>query len=219
MPIRDFEGSTFVAFLDISGFKELMRIEEKAWFALDRLYQSGYDILKNSRSVEGLFVSDSGILFVRDGDNLLNRFDALLKVIQQINRDMLEAGYLLTTSIAFGEFKYQERIEFPGIGKSPIYGNAYVQAYMDNSSGSPKIEPGFCRLVVQNLPRDFSIEQNDHNLPSTLQFLRKRNGDKWHKYFYWNVNNPNSINDFEKEYTNSYQLKFEGMLKALRNHL
>jgi hypothetical protein len=30
MPIADFDGNTFVAFLDISGFKQLMKNEKKS---------------------------------------------------------------------------------------------------------------------------------------------------------------------------------------------
>ena len=37
MPIPDFYGDTFVAFTDISGFKEMMKHEEKAINALTRL--------------------------------------------------------------------------------------------------------------------------------------------------------------------------------------
>jgi hypothetical protein len=71
MPISDFEGNTFIAFLDISGFKELMKDGKKAWKAIDRLYQYGYDLIsennkQNDFRVEGLFVSDSGVLFVRN---------------------------------------------------------------------------------------------------------------------------------------------------------
>jgi hypothetical protein len=71
MSINNYNGDTFVAFLDISGFKELMRNENKALNALDKLYQYSYVVIKgnyqqNSVQVEGLFVSDSGILFARD---------------------------------------------------------------------------------------------------------------------------------------------------------
>ena len=52
MPIADFKGETFVAFLDISGFKEMMKGDgSQAVYALDRLNVAGYDVLKNNRDI------------------------------------------------------------------------------------------------------------------------------------------------------------------------
>ena len=129
MPIENFDGNTFVAFLDISGFKQLMKNEKRAWKAIDRLYQYGYDVIKennreNNVRVEGLFVLDSGILFVHNCENTKECLKVLLKVVKEINKKMLEHDFMLTTSIAYGHFKYQERIEFEGIEKNPVYGNA-----------------------------------------------------------------------------------------------
>ena len=79
MPLNNYDGNTFVAFLDISGFKELMRNEKKAWNALDKLYQYGYEILGNQNNecrVEGIFISDCGVLFVRrDNRNISSILD------------------------------------------------------------------------------------------------------------------------------------------------
>jgi len=72
MPLQNYEGTTFVAFTDISGFREMMRDRKKAVLALDKFYQAGYDILRNQTAnayrVDGLFVSDCGVLFVRAVD-------------------------------------------------------------------------------------------------------------------------------------------------------
>ncbi len=225
MSINSFEGDTFVAFLDISGFKELMQKKDEAWNALDRLYSSGYDILQNPKElnghrVEGIFISDSGVLFVRNNPrNDIHQTDglhSLLQAIKKINQQMLESEFMLTTSIAYGKFKYQERIEFPGIGKTPIYGNAYVSAFLDNENGNPKIQPGQCRIVVnENLPNSItkSIEESQDDI---FRLIRKRNGDNKHYYYYWMVNHPNEIERFERDYKNAYNLKYAGMLKALK---
>ena len=122
MPISDFEGETFVAFIDISGFKELMKDEKRAWKALDKLYQYGYEVIRESTEqvnirVEGLFISDSGILFVRDCQDLIGGLK-----IKELNKRMLKHDFMLTTSIAYGHFKYQERIEFIGIEKTQYMG-------------------------------------------------------------------------------------------------
>jgi len=223
MPINNYEGDTFVSFLDISGFRELMQKNDKAWTALDRLYDSGYAILQNQNGltrVEGIFISDCGILFVRNNqrNNIheTNGLNTLLQAIKNINQRMLKSEFMLTTSIAYGKFKYQERIEFPGIGKNPIYGNAYVTAFLDNENGKPKIQPGQCRIVKENIPNEITsvIEQSQGN--DIFRMIRKRDGDNKHYYYYWMVNNPNEIGRFEQDYKDAYNLKYAGMLKALK---
>lgn len=209
MPVQNYSGQTFVAFLDISGFKELMKDDRKALEALKRLYQSGYDALRDANGVEGFFVSDSGILFVRTG-TIHQRLVKILAVIKQINRQMLRRDYMLTTSIAYGHFDYHDKLEFDGIEKNPIYGYAYVQAFLDNETGSPRIQPGQCRLVVRNLPNDIDFHHADFNL------MKQKGNDNTHQYYYWNVNHPNEIEDFEESYNDSYKLKYTGMLKALK---
>jgi hypothetical protein len=223
MPINNYDGDTFVAFLDISGFKELMRNEKKAWKALDRLYQSGYEILRNQNNecrVEGIFISDSGVLFVRRNNQIITStsesLKSLLLMIKKINERMRENDFMLTTSIAYGKFRYQERIEFEGIEKNPIYGNAYVSAFLDNENGEPKIQPGQCRIVKKNLPNDIirTIEQSQDN--EIFRMIRKRKGDNKHYYYYWMVNDPSEIERFERDYKDAYNLKYAGMLKALK---
>jgi len=223
MPINNYDGDTFVAFLDISGFKELMRDEKKAWKALDRLYQYGYETLRNQNNecrVEGIFISDSGVLFVRRNNrimpNISDSLISLLIILKRINERMRENDFMLTTSIAYGKFRYQERIEFEGIEKNPIYGNAYVSAFLDNENGKPKIQPGQCRIVEENLPSDITrtIEQSQNN--DIFRMIRKREGDNKHYYYYWMVNDYHEIERFEQNYKDAYTLKYAGMLKALK---
>lgn len=215
--LPNFDGNTFVAYLDISGFKELMK-GKKAFYALDRLYQYGYDaLIKNPRTVYGLFVSDCGILFARESDNRTHCLISLLEVIKEINQRMIEHEFMLTTSIAYGHFRYQNRIEFEGIEKNAIYGNAYVTAFLDNENGNPKIQPGQCRIVIEKLPRDIIEEINQsHDL---FRFMHKRGRDKKHYYYYWNVENPHNIREFEKKYQYADKLKHEIMINALKRNL
>jgi hypothetical protein len=208
MPVQNFSGQTFVAFLDISGFKDLMKDDRKALDALNELYQSGYNALKNADGVEGFFVSDSGILFVRSG-SIHERLTKIMSVVKRINRQMLLRNYMLTTSIAYGHFDYHDKLEFDGIEKNPIYGFAYVQAFLDNETGSPTIQPGQCRLVTRNVPPELDFSHPDFSL------LRQKGN---HRYFYWNVDEANEIDNFEHEYNDSYKLKYAGMLKALKRN-
>jgi len=225
MPINNYDGNTFVAFLDISGFKELMRTGKKAWKALDRLYQCGYEILRNQNNecrVEGIFISDSGVLFVRRNNQIIpntaESLKSLLVIIKRVNERMRENDFMLITSIAYGKFRYQERIEFEGIEKNPIYGNAYVSAFLDNENGKPKIQPGQCRIVRENLPSNITqvIEQNQDD--GIFRMIRKRGDDNKHFYYYWMVNDPLEIERFEQDYKNAYNLKYAGMLKALKGN-
>jgi len=209
MPVQNYNGQTFVAFLDISGFKELMKEDKKALEALRRLYQAGYDALQAAAGVEGFFVSDSGILFVRTG-TVHERLKKILEVIKTINSRMLTRDYMLTTSIAYGNFDYHDKLEFDGIEKNPIYGYAYVQAFLDNETGNPRIQPGQCRLVKNGLPDELNLNHPDFSL------LNQKGNDNSHVYFYWNVENQNQIADFEQQYNDSYKLKYSGMLSALK---
>jgi len=224
MPISNIDLDTFVAFMDISGFKQLMKNKERAWKALDRFYHYGYEVIRRNRqqnniSVEGIFISDCGILFVRAcNDNKTESLKALLRVVRELNRKMLDDDFMLTTNIAYGHFKYQERIEFEGIEKNPIYGNAYVSAFFDNETGKPKIQPGQCRIVKQNLPDELIQSIEDNNNDEILCMVKKRSNDEGHYYFYWMVETPEEIKQFEKEYTDTYNIKFAGMLKALKRY-
>lgn len=208
MAVEDFNGNTFVAFTDISGFKEMMKGDGmRAIRALDRLNTAGFNALRNNEDVNGFFVSDCGILFVRNQQQSQpEMLISLLRVTEQINRGLINEDIMLTTSIAYGPFSYHQRIEFNGIEKNPIFGNAYVSAFLDNETGSPRIQPGQCRIVSQNL---------DDDLFTNIPRLKKQ---KEHYYHYWMVNSPNEIEDFERKYHDSYQLKYRGMLMALKRN-
>ena len=223
MPITNYDGETFVAYLDISGFRELMKNEGEALKVLDKFYKSGYYSLEDQTTgcrIEGIFISDCGVLFARRNSNTApctaECLLALLDKVKRINMKMIDNDYMLTTSIAYGKFKYQERIEFEGIEKNLIYGNAYVSAFLDNEKGKPKIQPGQCRIVKQNLPPTVRsvIEHNDNN--DSFKMIKKREGDNEHYYYYWMVNNSHEIKRFEQNYRNSYNLKYAGMLRSIK---
>jgi len=220
MPSHNFNGDTFVAFVDISGFKELLKQDNRAWKALDRFYQLGYNILRKLNSqnkaskVEGIFISDCGVLFVRGDILAIEKLAMLLKVIESLNKGMIQDEYMLMTSIAYGHFRYEKRIEFRGIEKNPVYGNAYISAYSDNEEGKPRIQPGQCRIVAANLPDEAMQAMNDRDADICIKKIRKE-GIK-HYYFYWNVRTPAMIDEFKKKYSNVYNLKYKGMIESLK---
>lgn len=206
LPVQDFYGNTFVAFTDISGFKEMMKGDGKrAIRALDKLNSAGYQVLQDNNDVSGFFVSDCGIIFVRNnGLSKPEKLERLLAATSRLNKYLLSDDIMLTTSISYGEFSYDQRIEFVGIEKNPVYGNAYLSAFLDNETGIPRIQPGQCRIVVKGIEDDLFDE---------IPLCKKI---KNHVYHYWMVNHSNEIDGFEKQYNDSYQLKYKGMLSALK---
>lgn len=225
MPISNFDGETFVAFIDISGLKKMMRNKGgKAWRALDAFYNAGYDFLRTQLypdyKIEGLFVSDCGVLFVNhpniSNSDKINSLISILSVIQLINTSMLQKKFMLTSSVSFGKFKYQERIEFTGIEKNLIYGNAYVAAFLNNEFDKPKILPGQCRIVRNNFPFSNVGEILSFSNYQILKMIKERAEDSSHLYFYWMKQSEDEIIGFEREYSDYKRLSFNKMLNALR---
>lgn len=218
MPINDYNGKTFIAYLDISGFKYLMGKKE-AWKILDRFYNAGYNTINNQNNfqkVEGFFISDCGVLFVRmDDQSNLNCFISLLNAVKSINKNMLHEDIMLTTTISFGRFKYQNKLEVQGIEKNAIYGDAYVQSFIDNEYRKPKIKPGQCRIVGKDLPIELDNNQLNNNI---LKLIKTKENDPDHYYYYWNLDDADSIKCFEKDYQESYNSQYEKMLQSLKNN-
>jgi hypothetical protein len=228
MPIEEYHGKTFVAFVDISGFKSMMKDPKKAFKALDRFYQIGYDVLfeqennLEEKRIDGLFISDCGVLFSRlkhneniDDREIKESLNYLLKAIEKISKRMIQADFLLTASVAYGQFDYQERIEFSGIDKNLMFGNAYLDAYLDNENGKPKLEPGHCRILIKDLNDEFWNSIQCSNDPPFNRLISKPSSPK-HLYFYWMVDNENKIDDFQKNYRDTYNLKYRGMISVIK---
>ncbi|HOG17532.1 MAG TPA: hypothetical protein PLB96_09325 [Syntrophales bacterium] len=205
MPIPDYNGETFAAFADISGFKEMMKHDNRAVKALDHFYTSGYQVLHTHPRVHGIFISDCAVLFVNDHESLDNQLQALLEVVEELNRAVLQHDIMLATSIARGQFSYHQRLEFPGIEKNLVYGNAYVAAFLDNEAGLPRIQPGQCRIAKRGL---------NHHTELTLPRLSSK---KDHYYFYWMIRVGDSIESFTERYADVYQQKYRGMLEAIKD--
>ncbi|MFH0765346.1 MAG: hypothetical protein V2A61_02890 [Calditrichota bacterium] len=183
----------------------------QAFKALDVFYQSGFNRLQNT-TVKGIFVSDCGVLFVRADIDPDGSLKELLQIIEAINKDMIEKDCMLTTSIAYGPFRYQRRIVFDGVEKNLLLGNAYLSAYLDSNSAKPKIEPGMCRIVKYSLPAMLleNIGINHHR-------IAERARDPKHLYFYWMIQDGRDIARFEEMYSDSYQRIYGGMIDALKH--
>jgi len=186
MPISsDYTGQTFVAFTDISGFKAMMSNEGRLMRAMDALYSSGYRNLQHANHhpiVEGIFISDCGTLFARrNHESELQALESLLQILAELHKDVFESAFSLTTSIAFGPFAYRGKIEFPGLEKNAIHGHAYVAAFKDHESKTPKLYPNECRILRKGLPNSMTSDQI-----AALEIARGRiREEDRHIYFEW----------------------------------
>lgn len=218
---------TFVAFIDISGFKKMMKNNKKeAWRTLDRFYYAGYNSLisqeNNNQRVEGIFISDCGILFVRNEsgecDDNKTSLKILLNIVKNINEYLLRDRVLLTTSIAYGEFEFRNKEEVGGIIKRPLGGEAYLSAFEDTEA-RPKINPGECRIVAKNLPEELlNLVRNRHELSddAPLSFLKCKNNGKTHYYYYWMAGENSQIKRIDKAYLLAEESKYVAIRKLLK---
>ena len=116
---------------------------------------------------------------------------------------------MLSTSIAYGNFTYEPRVEFQGIAKHLIFGDAYLNAFLDNEAGKPKLEPGFCRIVVPSLP-----EEASRRLSSSAFLTRRLRKEKDENlYFYWMVQSAREIETFRKRYKKAAATRDEESLR------
>ena len=123
---------------------------------------------------------------------------------------MLESDLMLMTSIAYGNFQYMARQEFIGIEKNLILGAPYLEAYLDQSAGTPKREPGECRLLIDDNSIGILPLPEAHPYFSRVRKI----GSRW--YFYWMRDTAEEIDAFMVQYKDAYNLKYSGMLKALK---
>ncbi len=221
MPVPNFKGETFLAFIDFAGFKKLVKNDKNAASQkLDTFYQIIYHILDKdgNNDINGLLVSDCGILFVKEeNEEKEKQLSKLLKVVKEINQKMLLNDSLLTTSIAHGDFKYKEKIEFEGIGKNLIHGNAYLEAFLDSESDKAKLRPGECRILMNTLPRNLKDYLNNDNLENIFKFLRTHN--RKYYYFYWMLEDPSEIDKIKKEYNKAYESRYTAIKQVLNNYI
>lgn len=226
MAVPPFEGETFLAFMDISGFKKYMK-SNKAIKVLDSLHSHGYDIIEPDGDISAILVSDSCILFVNKelelpqyNENIEFYLSLLLDKVKDLNKKLIrsEEKIMLTTSIAYGNFRYEQRIEFNPIEKNHFFGDAYIDAFSDNEYNNKKLNPGQCRLLIKHLPGRLKTylenPENSGSIPyKNLKLLRKK-GNFY--YFYWMLKNSDDIPVFEKDYNEAYNSRYV-LLKELLN--
>jgi hypothetical protein len=195
----NFEGKTFVAFVDISGFKNMSKNE--ALGNLHSFYNAGNEILSDSKIINGLFISDCGILYANNEKDHEKNLRSLLESVKKMNLEAIANNYMLTTSIAFGDFQYYDKIEFERVRKIPLYGNAYLNAFYDSEDKKDPIRPGQCRILNDKYLKDIGLQK----FLDELELIKSR-GRKYY-YYYWMLNHSVDIEYFTDKYGSARKIR------------
>ena len=215
MALRSFEGNTWVAFLDISGFKQMIKKPLQAESTLNKFYNTVYrEVFRinhdfpfetystGNPSICSVVVSDCAILYVDNfdlGEDKIRDLHLILDVIKSINMALIDSDtppqIMTTCALDYGQFKYSDRSSDIHTRKSFFYGSTYVKAYL----GAEELSkfPGFCRVLTS----DFVVPEELKNI-SPFNLL-KSNSERYD--FYWMVNIPEAIADFKNTYDNLAQ--------------
>lgn len=211
MPINNFSGKTYVAFSDLNGFKEMMRNHEKAAKALDKLYNTVY-ALKSKQEyiyVQTLAISDCAISFIGDTNSNAD-LPLILSFLKDLHGEMIQTDYLITSSVAFGQFDYNERIELTGLDKNMLYGEAYLKAYLNNN----KCPEGSIVLICEEKDKVGILKSSG----KYKEFLKDNRRSVGGLQFYWSVSSHSEIADFEAAYNDTYRLKYKGMISVFKKY-
>lgn len=211
MPINSFSGETYVAFSDLNGFKEMMRNHEKAAKALDKLYKTVYALKSKPEysDMQTLAISDCAISFISNTNNRAN-LPLILSFLKELHAEMIQAEYLITSSVAYGSFSYHERIELTGLGKNMLYGDAYLKAYLNNGK-SPE---GSIVIICEESDKSDILQSSG----KYKEFLRDNRRGVGGLQFYWAVSSPDKIVMFEAAYRDTYNLKYKGMISIYKEY-
>lgn len=218
--MRQFNSNTFVCFIDISGFKvELRKNKNLAGYMLDVFYSAGYNTLKEYKSLNGIFVSDCGIIY-SDKGNDSTKLNELLGAIKEINQKMLNENFLTTTSIAYGYLEYKRKFVFDRIKKNAIIGSGYLNAFLDNDNVNHKLRAGEVR-ITKNLDDVRNAENLFQEINFNNTFSRFLTDKESHYYFNWlckNEKEKNNTDEIYLKFDNDDPLeKYNNLKKALQN--
>ena len=198
--IPNFEGKTWVAFTDLCGTKDMYKEKpEIAAKALHTFYNAVFNIHQQSGNISTIVVSDCAIFWLNRGANQQDNLDTLLSSLKKLNREMIGKNYLLRTTIAYGHFKYQQRLEIPGISKNMFVGSAYLDAYANNDKA---IEGS---IAIASWPK--GKKRNGYS-QQFQKFVRKGKDLDFWEYF-WSVDDASEIKRLIAEREKAYKLTFE----------
>ena len=212
MPINSFSGKAYVAFSDLNGFKEMMRSHERAAKALDKFYRTVYSLISEPQysGVQTLAVSDCAISFIGNEQNR-DSLPLLLGFLQKLHSEMIKADYLVTSSVAYGQFSYHERIELSGLEKNMFLGDAYLKSYLING----KCPDGSIIIICDDNEKD-NILQSSGAYRDFMKCTRRR--EIGGLQYYWAVSSAPEIDKFAEAYQDTYRLKYKGMISIYKEY-
>jgi hypothetical protein len=126
----------------------------------------------------------------------------MLKIIYDVNKELIKYDIMLTSSIAYGLFSYQKRkIVLGKVNKEFICGLPYIRAYGDNS----KIRPGECSILIDDEFPDDVKSHIEASITSRSDRFGRSSQDLNHYYYYWMCNSANLIDTYKCKYNNIHQ--------------
>lgn len=128
-----FEGDTYVAFSDLCGFKMMMKDRNRAYEALDFLFNTVYRLQRGNHNVNALAVSDCVISWAAINEHKHAQLREIVQFAENLHRELARERYLMTTTISYGDFRYEDRIQLSNLQKSLLMGGAYVDAFLKNA--------------------------------------------------------------------------------------
>ncbi|MGA2308230.1 MAG: hypothetical protein ABSG57_01615 [Candidatus Bathyarchaeia archaeon] len=229
MSIESFRGDTFVAFLDICGFKSMMKNYAKAGRALDRFFRVVNEEVASSESrtqkISCIAVSDSAVAFVGCNDSerepsgrmqvMLDaqRLNSLLVFAKNVAREMIQDRIAISGSIVYGPLEFQKRIGGPGMVKAMFLGKAYLEAYDDVEDGRPPLRLGQIRIKPKKKVEEVLAYAHSNNLPE-LSLISPQNGGY---YFYWMLDSISLRRDFDREFNRRYDGRYDSVISVIRD--
>jgi hypothetical protein len=195
--IPNFDGQTWVAFADLCGTKAFLKQGiDVAREALNAFYKTAYWLHDEDATISTLVVSDCAISWLNHGHE--DKLQLLLRRLGEFQRQMIRGGvgcdapgrgYLLQTSLAWGQFQYERRTERIGMRKDFTLGEAYMKAYLKNDK-VPK--GGIC--ICDSQSQD---DQRDRGIQGGTAGLVECPGDFSHEYIWWS-DDPHGQQDARK---------------------
>jgi len=126
--------------------------------------------------------------------------------MQCLHKRMIEEEYLVRTTIAYGHFRYENRLEIPRIRKDMIIGGAYLKAYAEND----KKLPG--SIVIVDAPDNFDVQISCGHLGQ----LFRHTGDSEAWEFFWWVTTNRSVENAKHKRDEACQSLYKALVKAYR---
>ena len=198
--------------MDISGFKKFMQ-DNKGLNVLNKFMDDAYQELGTTENFDGIFFSDSGVVFYpqdisKNNDKVIFRvLNELLKFIKRLNTRYMtpsskweDVSFLTKCCVAFGEFKFQNKEEHTHILKGPVYGRAFIKAYLSIEKKIPHgMEIGEVRILYYNLKKAFYSKFKENT--EYDEFNNFYQFSKNHMYYSWTYREkPNILlNGLRKE--------------------